>query len=42
MDTWLLLCMLFVAMATFEYAILLGITFGRQNRVNVTQKGMDI
>ena len=30
LDIWLLLCMLFVAMATFEYATLLGIKFGKQ------------
>ena len=30
MDTWLLLCMGFVALALFEYAVLLTIRFGKQ------------
>ena len=38
MDTWLLLCHLFVALATFEYAILLGIKYGRQDKVRVGEK----
>ena len=29
MDIWLLLCTMFVALATFEYAVLLGIRFGK-------------
>ena len=33
MDAWFLICMLFVAMAMFEYAILLAIKFGKQNRI---------
>ena len=38
MDYWLLLCQMFVALATFEYAILLGIKFGRQDKVGVEEK----
>ena len=33
MDFWLILCQLFVGLATLEYAVLLGIKFGRHNRV---------
>ena len=33
MDFWLLLCQLFVALATLEYAVLLAMKFGRQNLV---------
>ena len=29
MDIWLLKCMMFVALATFEYAILLGVRFDK-------------
>ena len=32
MDMWLLLCMLFVALALFEYAIMLTIRFGKQDK----------
>ena len=35
MDVWLLLCVLFVALATFEYAILLSIRFGKGKKRNV-------
>ena len=31
LDIWLLLSMIFVALATFEYAILLKIHFGKDN-----------
>ena len=31
LDIWLLLCVIFVALALFEYAILLAIRFGKQN-----------
>ena len=34
LDAWFLICMLFVAMAMFEYAILLSIKFGKQNRIS--------
>ena len=34
MDIWLLLSMMFVAAATFEYAVLLAILFGKSGRVN--------
>ena len=34
MDVWLLLCILFVALATFEYAILLSIRFGKGKKRN--------
>ena len=33
MDVWMLLCILFVASALFEYAILLAIRFGKQNKI---------
>ena len=32
MDFWFLLCMMFVALAMFEYAILLAIKYGKQNK----------
>ena len=32
MDIWLLLCMLFVALTIFEYAVMLGIRFGKQKK----------
>ena len=38
MDSWLLLCQLFVALATFEYAVLLGVKFGRQDKARVGEK----
>ena len=31
LDIWLLLSMIFVALATFEYAVLLAIKFGKQS-----------
>ena len=34
LDIWLLMCMIFVALATFEYAILLKIKFGIENGKN--------
>ena len=34
LDTWLLICMIFVALAMFEYAILLAIKFGKQNKIS--------
>ena len=30
LDIWLLLSMIFVALATFEYAVLLAVKFGKQ------------
>ena len=33
MDYWLILCQMFVGLAMLEYAVLLGIKFGRNNRV---------
>ena len=39
MDFWFLICIIFVAMALFEYAILLAIKFGKQNKVNANRKG---
>ena len=35
MDTWLLLCMGFVALALFEYAVLLAIRFGKQGEIQL-------
>ena len=35
MDLWLLLSMMFVALAIFEYAILLGIRFGNGKKIQV-------
>ena len=32
MDFWFSLCMMFVALAMFEYAILLTIKYGKQNK----------
>ena len=33
MDAWMFICMLFVAMAKFEYAIQLKIRFGTLNKI---------
>ena len=41
MDVWLLLCMLFVASALFEYAILLAIRYGKQNKVSAKIMGKE-
>ena len=41
MDVWLLMCMLFVALATFEYAILLAMRFGSHFRINTSEKSKD-
>ena len=38
MDIWLLLCMLFVALAIFEYAVMLAIRFGKRKK-NLIEKG---
>ena len=35
LDIWLLMCMLFVATATFEYAMLLLIRYGRRLKLDV-------
>ena len=34
MDAWMFICMLFVAMAKFEYAMQLKIRFGTLNKIN--------
>ena len=34
MDIWLLLSMMFVAFAIFEYAVLLAIRFGKSRKIN--------
>ena len=34
MDIWLLICLLFVALVTLEYAILLAVRFGNGRRIN--------
>ena len=34
LDVWFLICMAFVALAMFEYAILLAIKFGKQNKIS--------
>ena len=41
LDIWLLLSMIFVALATFEYAILLKIKFGRENVKNTLKKEVE-
>ena len=33
MDVWMLVCMLFVASAQFEYAVQLKIRFGKRNKI---------
>ena len=38
MDIWLLLSMMFVALAIFEYAVLLAIRFGKGRKKN-TEEG---
>ena len=35
MNVWLLVCMMFVTLVTFEYAILLAIRFGKGNKIIV-------
>ena len=35
LDIWLLMCMLFVATATFEYAMLLLIRYGKRPKLDV-------
>ena len=40
MDVWLLMCMLFVALATFEYAILLAMRFGN-HLISASEKSKD-
>ena len=39
LDIWLLICMLFVATATFEYAMLLLIRYGKRLKLDVGTKG---
>ena len=39
MDIWLLLSMMFVALAIFEYAILLAIRFGKGRKIEVAEGG---
>ena len=39
MDYWFLLCIGFVALALFEYAILLKIRYGKQSKVRSNVKG---
>ena len=34
MDIWLLLCMTFVTLATFEYALLLAILFDKREKIH--------
>ena len=41
LDIWLLLSKIFVALATFEYAILLKIKFGRGNVKNTPKKEVE-
>ena len=41
MNIWMLTCMLFVALATFEYAILLATRFGTDCKINASKKTND-
>ena len=41
MDVWMLLCILFVASALFEYAILLALRFGKQNKISAKTMGSE-
>ena len=41
LDIWLLLSMIFVALATFEYSVLLAIKFAKQSEVHPSKKEMD-
>lgn len=41
LDIWILLSMIFVALATFEYAILLKIKFGKENGKNAPKREFD-
>ena len=34
MDTWMLVCMIFVVLAKFEYAVQLKIQFGRATKIS--------
>ena len=40
MDVWMFICMLFVAMAKFEYALQLKIRFGTLNKIS-SNKGKE-
>ena len=41
LDIWLLMCLLFVALATFEYATLLAITFWITNKIGPMEGVVD-
>ena len=41
LDIWILLSMIFVSLATFEYAILMKIKFGNENRKNAPKREFD-
>ena len=41
MDVWLCTCMVFVALAIFEYAILLAMRFGTHFKINTSEKKND-
>ena len=41
LDIWLLMCLLFVALATFEYAILLKMTFWKTRKVMTMEDSVD-
>ena len=38
LDIWLLLCMLFVGLSIFEYAVCLAIRFGKQNQIGAENR----
>ena len=40
LDIWMLQCIVFVASALFEYAVLVTIRFGKQNKVNDSMIGL--
>ena len=39
LDTWMLLSMVFVGLATFEFAICLSIRFGKQVKISSIDRG---
>ena len=41
MDVWLLMCMLIVGLAIFEYAICLAIFFGKQRKNKINTKDQE-
>ena len=41
MDAWLLMCMLTVGLAIFEYGVCLATMFGKQRKIKISTKDQD-